>query len=150
MSTAVRFTPLLFVAAACVAASRPPAARAQTALPPLGQVTHVTLTDAASGTPLGTVRRADSVAALVTLYDHLAKGWVEGPARVPEVAATFYRDTVPVATLALASGAFEARVGGRVLHRPARGDEALAFAQAAGVPVKRGPAWAGVTGPRKP
>lgn len=150
MSAAARFTPLLFVAAACVTASRQPAGPAQTALPPLSQVTHVTLTDAASGTPLGTVRRADSVAALVTLYDRLADGWVEGPARVAEVAATFYRDTVPVATLALASGAFEARVGGRVLHRPARGDEALAFAHAAGVPVKRGPARVDVAGRQKP
>lgn len=149
MSAAARFTLLLFVAA-CVAATRQPAALTQTALPPLSRVTHVTLTDVVSGASLGTVRRADSVTAFVAFYDRLADGWVEGHARFPELAATFYRDTVPVAYLALAYGAFEARVGGRVLHRSASGDEALAFSRAAGVPVKRVPTWSGVARRQKP
>jgi hypothetical protein len=142
MSVAARFTPLL-LAAACFAATRQSGAPSHEALPSLSHITSIHLTDAVSGAPLGTVQRADSVATFVALYGRLADGWVEGPASFSEVGATFYRDTLPLAYVALASGAFEARVGGRVLHRAASGDEALAFAHVAGVPIEHGSSWLG-------
>lgn len=124
---------------ACSVAGRGSTAPTRTIpLPALPRVTRVVLTDAASGTPIGAVERADSVAALAAFYTRLGDGWADGAAPSPEIGATFYHDSVPVAYLALASGAFEARVRGRVLRRRAGADEALAFARLAGVPVEHG------------
>lgn len=139
MRASLPYTSLLFLIAAACAAPRPqPASATRMVIPPLARVTYVAITEPISGARIGTVGRADSVAALVALYDRLASGWMEGGARSTEVAATFYQDAQPVAVLALAPAAFELRVGGRVLSRPARGDEALAFARLAGVPVLHG------------
>ena len=108
------------------------------ALPPL---THIAVADAASGARLGLIRGADSVAALATLYGQLADGWARGAAPAPELVLTFFHDSVAVGVLTLASGSFETRIAGQVLHRAARPEEALAFAKLAGVPVLHGPTW---------
>lgn len=135
-------TPVLVVAA-CAVAGRASAPKCQVAaLAPLPRVTRVVLTDVPSGARLGVVQRVDSVAALVGCYTGLAAEWEKGAAPSPEIRATFYQDSVPVASLTLGSGAFETRVGGRLLHRPAGPEEALAFARLAGVPVKHGPSGA--------
>jgi hypothetical protein len=113
-------------------------------------VTHVELTDAASGAPLGAVQRADSVAALSALYGQLTGGWAAGTAASPEIAATFYHDSAPIAVLVLASGGFEARVGGRVFRRPAGPEDALAFARLTGIPIKYGSGMAAAAPPARP
>lgn len=148
MRLLARVIPVLVLAACTVAGQAPAPKRQSAALSPLPRVTRVVLTDGPSEARLGVVQRADSVAALVSFYTGLSTGWEEGAARSPEIRATFYQDSVPVASLTLASGAFETSVGGRVLHRPAGPEEALAFARLAGVPVKHGPGMA--TLPRVP
>ena len=136
MRLLTRLAPLLAIAAsACVGPGRP----ASTTLPQLDGVTIVRVTDLESGAGLGEVHRADSVAALSALYRRLSTGWTEGAAHSPEIRATFYDDSGPVAVLTLASGAFETTVGGRVLRRAASPDEALAFALLTRVPIKHGP-----------
>jgi hypothetical protein len=135
-------TPLLALAACAVAGRGPGAPKLTATLPTLPRITRVVLTDLPSSRVLGSVQHADSVSALVDLYTQLATGWVEGAAPSSEIGATFYHDSAPVAFLALASGAFEARVGGRVLRRPAGPSEALAFVRLVGVPVKYGEAAA--------
>ncbi|MEO9255787.1 MAG: hypothetical protein ABI305_09615 [Tepidiformaceae bacterium] len=133
-----RITPLFALAACAVTGRGPGAPNLAAPLPPLSRVTRIVLTDVPSGAWLGAVQRADSVAALVDLYKQLADGWTEGAAPSPEIDATFYQDSVPVANLTLASGAFETHVGGRVLRRRAGPNEALAFVRLTGVPVKHG------------
>jgi len=130
------FTSLFVLGACAVAGRRSGAPTLAGTLAPLSQVTRVVLTDAASGMRLGAVQRADSVAGLVNLYNHLAVGWTEGTAPSPEIDAAFYQGAVPIAHLTLASGAFEIRPGGRPLRRSASPNEALAFVQLAGIPVK--------------
>lgn len=126
----------LFALAACATAGGGTAESAPTeTLPSLDQVTRVVITDASTGKPLGAVARADSVASLTGLYARIRGGWTEGGAASPEIRAAFYRGSAPVALLALGSGSFEARVGGRMLHRPAQPTEAFDFARLTGVPI---------------
>lgn len=137
MRLAICLAPFVVLTAACATARQlPDSMERGSALPALPSVTHVVLTDATSGARLGTVARPDSVAALSALYGRLRGEWVEGAAAARTVAATFYQDSTPTAVLVLASGAFETRVGGRVLRRTARPDEALAFARLAGLPLR--------------
>lgn len=136
MRSPTRLTPL-FVLAACAVAGHGHAAPAATAtLPVLIRVTRVVLTDAVSGARLGEVQRPDSVVALVNLYNRLVVGLAAGAAPSPEIDAAFFRGSLPVAHLILASGAFETWLDGRVLRRSASPNDALAFVQLAGVPVK--------------
>jgi hypothetical protein len=147
MTAAARITPLLLFAfcASCASAHHRSVGASQVTLPPLSGIARIDVGDAASGGGLGAVRRADSVSALVALYSRISNGWEDGPARSPEIVATFYSDTGRVASLALASGAFEARVNGRVLNREARAEEALAFAQLTGIRIMHGPTRSGET-----
>jgi hypothetical protein len=141
MTIAARIAPLLLFAA-CASVHRQSVRASQVTLPPLSGITHVDIGDAASGGGLAHVRSADSVSAIVALYGRISDGWEDGPARSPQIAATFYSDTGQVASLVLASGAFEARFGGRVLHRQASAGEAFAFAKLTGIRVMHGSKWA--------
>lgn len=139
MRLLTRLTSSLLLAACATNSARPANPASADTLALLPRISRVILTDARSGAPLGVVQETDSVAALRRFYSQITTGWLEGTAPSVEIGATFYQDTVRVAFLALASGAFEARVAGRVLHRSASPDEALAFARLTGVPVKHGP-----------
>jgi hypothetical protein len=145
MTIAARIAPL-FLFAACASVNRQSVRASRVTLPTLSGITHVDIGDAASGGGLAHVRSADSVTALVALYGRISDGWENGPARSPQIAATFYSDTGQVASIVLASGAFEARVSGRVLHRQASAGEALAFAQLTGIRIMHGPKWASAAG----
>lgn len=136
MRLIARVVPTLALVACATAGSGAAESTATETLPSLDRVTSVVVADGSTGKRLGSVLRADSVAALASFYARISNGWSEGRASSPDIGATFYQGAAPMASLALGFGSFEARVGSRVLRRPAQPAEALEFVRLAGVPVK--------------
>lgn len=136
MRQIAQVVPTLALVACATAGSGAAESTVTETLPSLARVTSVVITDGSTGKQLGSVLRGDSVAALASFYARLTNGWSEGRASSLEVGSTFYQGASPVAFLALGFGSFEARVGNRMLRRPAKPAEALEFVRLAGVPVK--------------